>query len=109
MKIESNSPELLAFIVGVNAVKEAYRVRTGLTVYSALSVEVCSVGPKFIKLQSIETFAPRVGTVLGYMQKAGIYTFIDRTTGDVLKAATWTCAAKTPVATCSTLLAAWAA
>ena len=90
MKIEANSPELLAFIAGVNLVKEAYRVRTGLTVYSALTVVVAAVGPKFVKLQSVETFS-----ACGTVQKSGVYAFIDRKTGDVFKAATWTCAAKT--------------
>lgn len=94
--IDQNSPELLAFIAGVNEVKEAYRVRNGLTVYAALTVEVASVGPKFIKLQNVEEFATNKGLVMGHVQKSGVYAFIDRKTGDVLKAATWNCAAKTP-------------
>jgi len=89
MKIEANSAELLAFIAGVNAVKEAYRVRSGLTVYSSLTVEVSAVGPKFIKLQNVEAFAGHEGA-----QKSGVYAFIDRTTGDVFKAASWSAPAK---------------
>ena len=89
--IDQNSPELLAFIAGVNAVKEAYRVKNGFTVYASLTVEVAAVGPKFVKLQNVEKHAES-----GYVQKSGVYAFIDRKTGDVLKAATWNCAAKTP-------------
>jgi hypothetical protein len=92
--LEANSPELLAFIAGVTAVKEAYRVRNALTVYSYLTVEVAAVGPKFIKLQSVEFFAPRAGEVLGHAQKSGVYAFIDRKTGDVFMAATYKAPAK---------------
>lgn len=91
--IDQNSPELLAFIAGVNAVKEAYRVKNGFTVYASLTVEVAAVGPKFVKLQNVETYATERNGV-GHVQKSGVYAFIDRKTGDVFKAATFSAPAK---------------
>lgn len=87
--IDQNSPELIRFIAGASAIKEAHRVRNGLTVYSSSYVKVKTVGPKFIKLQALEVHAAS-----GYIQKSGIFAFIDRTTGDVFKAATASAPAK---------------
>lgn len=87
--ISSTSPELLSFIAGVNAKKEAYRVRVGLTVYSALTAGVLREGPKYIVIGSYETIAST-----GEQRPGAIYAFIDRTTGDVLKPATYKAPAK---------------
>ena len=80
--ISSTTPELVSFIAGVNAKKEAYRVATGLTVYSSLFVEVYNVGPKYIKLISVETHAASGTKAFG-----SLYAFIDRETGDIYKPA----------------------
>lgn len=80
--IDSNTPALVSFIAGVNAKKETYRVDNGPTVYSALAVEVWKTGPKWLVLQSTETYAES-----GYVAKGSVYAFIDRTTGDIYKPA----------------------
>lgn len=87
--IDSNTPALVSFIAGVNAKKEKYRVDNGLTVYSSLAVEVWKTGPKYIVLQSVETYAAS-----GHVAKGSTYCFIDRATGDIYKPASYKAPAK---------------
>jgi hypothetical protein len=87
--VTSTTPELVSFIAAVNTKKEDYRVATGLTVYSSLTVEVLREGPKYVVLGSFETIAST-----GEKRHGATYCFIDRATGDILKPATYKAPAK---------------
>lgn len=75
------------FVDGLKKVLEEYRVRNGFTYFTSTNI-VVTEGKKFFKVLKQEVLRD------GDLGSATIVCFIDKTTGDIFKPASWNAPAK---------------